>query len=223
MKFMIKAMALLMLFGSIHVMAQQKSVKLNKGEKKFKAFSHYSTMKAYHLSWNIVHFDVVTYGVTKDLKPRKEGVFKTLFKAGPVSMNKTRKRELVWLSKAILKKSYFWKKEIPLFGDYDFYSLRFIEKGDPRFKAIETLQEVKEMLGKIDTEAELLLWITASESWYPVPYSYRKEGKLYRVRFLFDQSCDRYELLRYYNSNGDVVKNRKINQRHIKECSEIMI
>jgi len=220
---MIKTIMLVVLLGSMPVMAQQKGVKLDKGEKKFHDFSHYSSMKAYHLSWDIVHFDVVSYEVTKDLKLRKEGVFNTLFKVGPVSMNKRRKDELIWLSKAILKKSYFWKKELPLWGDYVFYSLRFIEKGDSRFKAIETLQEVKEMLGTIDTEAELLLWITASERWYPVPYSYRKEGTLYRVRFIFDQGCDPYELLRYYNSNGDVVKNRKVNLRHIKECSEVVI
>lgn len=220
---MIKTIVVVMLLGSLSAMAQPNSVKLERGEKKFKPFSHYSTMKAYHLSWPIVHFDVVEYDVTKELKPKKEGAFRTLFRAGPVQMNKTRKAELVWLSKAILKKSYFWKREIPLFADYVFYSLRFIEKGDPRFKAIETLQEVKEMLGSIDTEAKLLLWITASEKWYPAPYSYKKEGKLYRVRFLFKQSCDTYELLCYYNKNGDVVKNKKINQKHIKECSEIMI
>ena len=191
---------------------------LQKGEKRFHTMKSY-TLDDFHFKWHIRYFDVVTYEADRSLKLKKEGKFETLMHAGKVELNKRRKRELLWLSKAILKKSYFWGMQYPLFEDYRFTSLRFIDESG-RFKAIDTLQDIRDMLGNIDTEAELRLWILASERRYGEPYSYKKTGKLYRVRFREIFVCSYEERFRYYNKEGDVVKNKKIKEIHKKNCEE---
>lgn len=194
---------------------------LQGGEKRFHELKTY-TLKDFNFAWDIHYFEVVTYEVNPALTLKKENKFKPFMHAGNVRLDSKRKKELLWLSKAILKKSYFWKRRYPLLEDYSFTSLCFID-GSGRFKAIETLQDIREMLGDIDTEAELRLWILASEQPYMVPYSYKKIGNLYRVRFQAVSYCHYEEFFRYYNKKGDVVKNRKIKKIDKKNCEEPVI
>jgi len=194
---------------------------LPKGEKHFHELKTY-TLKDFNFAWDIHYFEVVTYEVNPTLTLKKENKFKPFMHAGTVKMDSKRKKELLWLSKAILKKSYFWERRYPLLEDYSFTSLRFIDDSG-RFKAIETLQDIREMLGDIDTEAELRLWILASEQPYMVPYSYKKTGGLYRVRFQVVSYCHYEEFFRYYNKKGDVVKNRTIRKIDKKNCEEPVI
>jgi len=191
---------------------------LQKGEKRFQALKNY-TLDDFHFNWHINYFDIVTYEVDPSLKLKKDPRFETVLDAGTVKMDKKRKKELDWLTKAILKKSYFWKIQYPMLLDYRFTSLRFLdEKG--RFKAIGTLHDILDMLGEIDTEAELHLWIFASEQPYWQPYSYKKIGTLYRVRFRLISECSYEERFRYYNREGDAVKNKKIKAIRKTNCEE---
>jgi len=194
---------------------------LQQAEKRFHKLKTY-TLKDFNFAWDIHYFEVVTYEVDRTLTLKKENKFKPFMHAGTVKLDRKRKKELLWLSKAILKKSYFWKRRYPLLEDYSFTSLRFID-GSGRFKAIETLQDIREMLGDIDTEAELRLWILASEQPYMDPYSYIKKDGLYRVRFQTVTYCHYKEFFRYYNKKGDVVKNRNIKKIDKKNCEEPVI
>ena len=166
------------------------------------------------------------YGVTKKLKLMKEGEFHYIMKMGSIPANKNSTKSFIWLSKALLKSDYFWKETHPLVEDHTFTSLRYLKKSNNRFNAIETLQEINDLLGNIDTVAELHLWLYASERNGYEAYSYKKIGKLYRVRFRTAPStlgCYYEERFQYYNSHGDRVKNKKIKSFTIKNCSEIMI
>jgi hypothetical protein len=194
---------------------------LQQAEKRFHKLETY-TLKDFNFAWDIHYFEVVTYEVDRTLPLKKENKFKPFMHAGTVKLDRKRKKELLWLSKAILKKSYFWKRRYPLLEDYSVTSLRFID-GSGRFKAIETLRDIREMLGDIDTEAELRLWILASEQPYMDPYSYIKKDGLYRVRFQTVSHCHYKEFFRYYNKKGDVVKNRNIKKIDKKNCEEPVI
>ena len=209
---------------SIEAQDNQPNIKLETGEKKFKALKKYQ-LKDFKFTKDIVYMDVVSYNVTKKLKLLKEGVFRYRMKIGSIPPDKNSAKSFIWLSKALLNKNYFWKVTHPLIEDYTFTTLRFMVKNDKRFKAVDTLQDIKDLLGNIDTVADLHLWLYVSQR-EDEAYSYKKIGKLYRVRFRTPPStlgCYYMEEFRYYNSNGDRVKNKKIKEFTIKNCSEIMI
>lgn len=202
--------------------------KLSKGEKKFKPWASYG-WKSFHLGWQVSYFDLVSFNTLpydrKEFKlPKGEAYFLTLFNEGKAK-KELNKRSTQYLAKAILKSNYFWKYQQPLINDYMFYSLRFIDAKDGRLKAIETLDEVRHFLGKIDTPAELKMWIMASDHPLRASYSYKKIGKLYRVRF-FDSDpgeCYFHEYFRFYNEKGKVVKKKTIREVHVKGCVEVMM
>ena len=224
MKSIINGILLLLLASSMQLEAQEgfPKVRLEKGEKKFKSLKKYR-LKDFHLTQNIAYMDVVKYGVTKKWKLQEKGKFRYVMKMGTIPPKKNSTKSFIWLSKALLKPNYFWKETHPLVWDHTFTSLRYLKKSNNRFNAVETLHDIKDLLGDIDTVAELHLWLYASEY---EPYSYKKIGKLYRVRFRTPESslgCYYEERFQYYNSNGDRVKNKKIKSFTIKNCSEIMI
>ena len=202
--------------------------KLSKEEKKFKPLKSYG-WKNFRLGWQVSYFDLVSFTTLpsegKQFKlPKGKASFETLFHAGKVT-KKLNERSMQYLAKAILKPAYFWKFPQPLLNDYTFYSLRFIDAKDGKFKAIETLDEVRHFLGKIDTEAELKLWIMASDHPFRESYSYKKIGKAYRVRF-FDSDlgqCYFHEYFRFYDEKGKVLEEKTIRNVHVKGCVEIMI
>ena len=221
MKNIIKSILLLLMLGSMQAEAQidYPKIRLEKGEKKFKSLKQYR-LKDFHFTKDIAYIDMVKYEVTKKLKLQKEGKFRYIMKMGIIPPKKNSAKSFIWLSKALLKQNYFWKETHPLFEDHTFTSLRYLKKSNNRFNAVETLQDIKDLLGNIDTVAELHLWLYASEY---EPYSYKKIGKLYRVRFKTSSQCYYEERFQYYNSNGDRVENKKIKSFTIKNCGEIMI
>jgi len=202
--------------------------KLSKMEKRFKSFKLYSR-RDFHLGWKVDYFDVVSFNTLpfdgKHFKlPEGKATFIKLLYVGNPRMN-LNKKSMQHLAKAIMNSNYFWKFPQPLLNNYTFYSLRFIDADDGKLKAIETLDEVRQFLGKIDTEAELLLWIMVSEDPFRRAYSYKKFGNTYRVRFLDSDlgRCYFYEYFRYYDENGNVIKKRTIRKVHIKGCAEAVI
>jgi hypothetical protein len=226
MKNIIKGILLLLMLSSMQAEAQidYPKIKLEKGEKKFKSLKQYR-LKDFHLTKDIAYIDMVKYGVSEKMKIEHEGKFRYIMKMGMIPSKKNSTKSFIWLSKALLKQNYFWKETHPLIEDHTFTSLRYLKKSDNRFNAVETLQDIKDLLGNIDTVAELHLWLYASEY---EPYSYKKIGKLYRVRFrtpamALTLGCYYEERFQYYNSNGDRVKNKKIKSFTVKNCSEIMI
>jgi len=203
------------------LVAKEHIPKLEKGEVRFPSLKSYQ-MQDFDLAWPVHYFEIETYAVDPQFKLKKDISPDRIMQVGSVKMNQKRQKERIWLSKAILKKSYFWKRQLPLLNDYRFTILRFIDKSG-HFKAIETLKELRQMLGSINTPAELHLWIFASERLYMEPYSFKKTGKLYRVRFRMSSFCSYEERFRYYNTNGDVIKNKNIRKIVKKNCEEPVI
>lgn len=225
MQFIVRGVVLLLLLGSMQLEARVgfPKIKLERGEKKFKSLKEYR-LKDFHFSKSIAYMDVVKYDVSQKMKLIKVGEYRYVIKMGSIPSAKNSQKSFVWLSKALLKPNYFWKETHPLVEDHTFTSLRFLEEGSTRFKAVEVLQDIKDLLGEIDAVAELHLWLYASEN--EQAYSYKKIGKLYRVRFRTQPStlgCFYEERFQYYNSNGDRIKNKKIKSFTIKDCDEIMI
>lgn len=200
--------------------------KLSKDEKRFKDFTLYK-WKDFHLGWKVKYFDVVSFSTKafsdgKHFKLHKDMNLTEVFHIGKKRkiFDKTFAKSL---AKVIMKPDYFWKQGVPLIFCYNFYSLRFIDANDGILKAIETLDEVRQFLGKIDTEAEFNLWIMASEK-YKKAYSYKKIDKTYRVRFFNsdDGECYFNEYFYFYDENGKVIKKQNIREVHIKRCIEAL-
>ena len=231
MKNIVKSILVLLLLGSMQLEAQDTSstVRLEKGEKKFKNLNAY-TLKEYHFVWNISYLDLINFftkasdGKSFALEP--DVIFYRNLKLGKASKVLSKKSEL-WLAKAIMKKEYFWKDIVPATTMYSFTSLRFMEKGDNRYKAVTELKDISDMLGSIDTMAEWQLWFYVTRSEYGVTqaYSYKKVGKLHRIRFASVNafSCDYHEYFNYYNDYGKLVKTKKLKEYAVKECAPAVL
>ena len=231
MKHIVKGILLLLLFSNMQLEAQDASskIRLEKGEKKFKPLEAYR-LNDYHFVWKIIYMDLMSFyteasnGKTFKLPPNV--VFRTSLKLGEATKPLSKKSER-YLAKAILKKEYFWKGMMPPSSIYAFTSLRFMEKGDKRYKAITELKDISDMLGSLDTMAEWRLWFyaTRTEMGMTQPYSYKKVGKLHRIRFasLNSFTCDYHEYFNYYDDHGKLIKIKKLKEYAVKGCAPIMI
>lgn len=227
----VKSILLLLLLGGMQLEANEyvPKIRLEKGEKKFKLLEAYR-LKDYHFHWKIIYMDISHfYTEASDGKcfklPEKFKVTSKI-KLGKATKPLSKKTEL-WLAKAILKKKYFWKKMMPPSSIYAFTTLRFMERGDDRYKAVTGLQDISDMLGKIDTMAEWQLWFYATRTQLDITsaYSYKKVGKLHRIRFASVNpfTCDYHEYFNYYDDFGKLVKSKKLKEYAVKGCAPIMI
>lgn len=214
--------------AQVVTLAHKPVPKLSKGEKKFKNIKSYRG-NDFHMGWKASYFDVVSFNtLPSDGKsfrlPKNKARFIEVFHIGNAG-GKLVEYSTQYLAKAILKPTYFWKFPQPLLNDYTFYTLRFVDTKDGKLKAMETLDDVKQFLGNIDTEAEMLLWIMASDHPMRASYSYMKTDKGYRVRFLDSDmgECYFHEYFRYYDENGKVVKEKTLREVQVKGCVKIMI
>ena len=231
MKNFIQGFAVLLIFFSMQLEAKNGTSRVNidKGEKKFKQLEAY-TLNDYHFAWNIVYMDIMGFyseaSNGKSFKFLPNVVFRKRLKIGKATKPLSKKSE-VWLAKAIMKKEYFWKDVMPPSSIYGFTSLRFMEKGNTRYKAITELKDISDMLGPIDTMAEWRLWFYATRTNMGAtqPYSYKKVGKLYRIRFssVNPFTCDYHEYFNYYDDYGIVVKTKKLKEYAVKGCAVILL
>lgn len=187
--------------------------KLDKGEKRF---SIGSEPLVYHMAWKVTFLDLLEMETKvytgkplqykeslKEVQTRFWSGYPSL-SFGDISQNReTMSKNAYTLMNILLKQDYFWK--VPVIRDDGkvFYRLTGIIFKDSRehLKAIETLDDIKEMLGDLDTSDELFLWIYATEKSIKGLYSYKKIGQLYRVRFVYAS----VEFFRFYDAQGYVV------------------
>jgi len=230
MRYLVKYVIFIVLMGvCTSLMAKELHVKLEQSEQKFKQLEAY-TLNDYHFAWHIIYMDIMNFyseaSNGKIFKLPSNVVFRTSIKVGEATKALSKKNE-IWLAKAILKKEYFWKGMMPPSSIYAFTSLRFVEKGDARYKAITELKDINDMLGSIDTMAEWRLWFyaTRTDMGETLPYSYKKVGNLHRIRFasVNSFSCVYHEYFNYYDDYGNFVKTKKLKEYSIKGCSEILI
>jgi hypothetical protein len=205
--------------------------KLQKGEVRFRKDTRSYGWDDFRLAWDVSYFDVVRYDTKSGSDEQALTLpdrlhFETVFQAGKLPDGGLKKRSTSYLATAVLTPEYFWKYPVPLLSAYTVYSLRFIDAKDGRLKAIETVDEIRQMLGKIDTPAELALWLLATEPAYARPYSFQKTHGLYRVRFLDDDifSCTYREYVKFFDAQGSVVKEEEIKKIvYEKPCPEIAL
>jgi len=221
---------ILSLFLGLCTAAEAYHPVLEKKEHRFKAMLDYQ-MKDFHLLRHVRYFDVVRYStlagsVSNKSKLPKYPRFETIMKAGVPDSSLLTQTNSDYLAHALLKKDYFWQNRLPWFQSDTVYMLRFIDKADKHLKAIETRAELKSFLGKVDTPAELLLWLLAKESPYVHPYSYQKIKKGYRVRFLDDESCTctYHTYFKFYDMEGELLNVEEIEKVvYDPQCPEMMI
>jgi len=205
--------------------AKSPNVKLEEGEKRFKNMEDY-TLQDFHFNWHITYMDIVEFQTNesdgKDFTLPSEIKFYYHIKVGKAVSFPYGKQ--LWLAKAILKSDYFWKNLLSPSAFYGFTSMRFLEKGDKRFKAITALKDIQDMFGDIDTEAELRMWIMATEPYAIGIYSYKITTRGYRVRFAASGlGCHYNEYFNYYDKNGSRIKTIQLKSYRIKNCSPILL
>ena len=215
----------ILLFSSMHLEAKQNNIKLEKGEKKFREIKAY-TLKDFHFNWYITYMDIVNFHTNesdgKDFTLPSNVKFHNRIKVGKAVSFSYRKQ--LWLAKAIMKPGYFWKSLMSPSAFYSFTSMRFLEKGDKRFKAITELKDIQDMFGEIDTEAELRIWIMATEPYAIGIYSYKRTSEGYRVRFsAAGLGCDYREYFNYYDKRGKLLKTKQLKSYRVKNCSPILL
>ncbi len=215
----VKIVLLILVIVSVGSEAKEKYYKpvLDKGEKKFKASIDFR-LKDFNFAKRITYFDVISYCLIPNdketkLTPCEQSYDSIIYRADPsiyTTLTKKQKRGLVWLKTAIAKKDYFWKAHNVPDISYTYTILRFIDETS-RVKAIETLKDIREIMGKIDTSSEMYLWLNARGKHY-YAYSHKKVGKLHRIRFYKNDyaKCLDIEYFIYYNEKGDEVKRKKI-------------
>ena len=220
-----KILLLILVMVSIGSEAKEKQHQpvLEKGETRFKRSQEYR-LKDFNFAKKIKYFDLITYDLDEDAtgKPKVwlNNFGTIIYQADPslyAKFSKKQKDGLTWLKEAIISDGYFWQYTISgnptLPAATTYISLRFIDE-DSRLKAIETRQDIKDILGDIDTPAELFLWLYASNTSLNIKsvYSYKKIDDLYRVRFYEDWywKCLTLEHFVYYNSKGVEVKRTSV-------------
>ena len=205
-------------------------ISLSKGEHLFHPFKTY-TLASFHFAKPLLYMDVVSFQTEpsngETFKLPKNYTFFPLFFVGDLEISKSRqKRAFDYLAHAILYKEYFWKTPWPPVFIYNFTTLRFMEADDKRLKAITQPQDILDLLGEIDTEAELQLWIEAkfAASQPVAAYSWKKVGDLYRVRFLGINpfTCIYHEYFIYIDKHGKKVRKKVLKQYREKGCEVIM-
>ena len=204
---------------------------LSKGEQRLNPLSSY-TLNDFHFFRPIVYMDIAAFQTEpsdgEHFKLPENYAFHVEMQAGKLAMSETRKkRAFDYLAHAVLKKEYFWKEAWPPAFLYSFTTLRFMEKDDPRLKAVSEPQDILDLFGPIDTIAELHVWIKAMyASKEPVGlYSWKKAGTLYRVRYqgVNPFTCEYHEYFEFFNNHGKKVKTQKIRHYREKGCEIIMI
>ena len=224
------SLIVVMLFVSM-LSGSEAKVTLSKGEQYFQPLSSY-TLNDFHFAKPIVYMDIASFWTEpsngEDFKLPQDYTFHTKMKVGKLAMSEKRKKwAFDYLAYAILKKEYFWKTVLHPASIYSFTTLRFMEADDLQLKAVTESQDILDLFGTIDTEAELHVWIETMYS-YRVdskPYSWKRIKNLYRVRFkgLNPFTCEYNEYFEYFNAKGKKVRIQNIRRYRKKDCEIIMI
>lgn len=222
----LRYLILLLYVCTVTLVAQKEYIPiLEKDETKFRESMEYR-LDDFNFTWDVVYFELLGYDVEIDkddtYRLAEEVKFYSFFQSSIKPFSTIEQKQRRWLAGAVMKPSYFWQVEVPPFPIYSFKI--FIFKGQKgNLKAIETLDEIRQILGEIDTEAELHLWLHTDAIAYQRPFSYKKTGDLYRVRFVdfFSPTCHYHEYFNYYDRNGNLKKTEVIKSFHDKTCTPV--
>jgi len=209
---------ILILFLILNIgFAKDFTPKLQSKEKKFKKSLLYK-FKDFNFKWDISFLTVVSFEeLYKENRKLKYKNLKPIFKTDNRVFSKKIKRDILYLANLMSnRKNYPIKKTYGPWG-YTYYVVIFIDNKGKMF-ALENYKELKDMLGVIDTPAELLVWLRLKYGEYP--YSYLFKNTLWQVRYSNWSlgKCYYSEYFKYYNNNGKFIKEVKIKNYHKKGC-----
>ncbi len=219
-------MILILIFGFLRA-DERYTPTLEADEQRFSKSMEY-TLADYHFAWDMRYFELVWFYATKDKQDKfaleEEPRLYLIFQSDSKKYTPQEQKDRLYLANTLLNDDYFLKDPQPPFPVFRFSVLNFIDASG-RFKAIENRKELLEMLGDIDTSAELLLWIYVDQRGSSTPYSFKKIGDLYRVRFLnfYSYSCDYHEFFKFYDTQGNEIKTQEIKKVHDDKCIPVMI
>ena len=223
MTFYLKVLLIFLLFTNFLNSYTIKFPTLDINEMKFKQLNSYS-LKDFKISRKIKYFEIISFTtkeyIGKDFELKEPFTYDILLKVGTLENEELANKSRKILANIIIKENYFWKiQEYPSLK-YKYTLLNYYEKRDSRMKAIENQEEIKKILKKIDTEAELLLWIKVINRGNSNPYSYKYINKEYRVRFfeITDNGCHIKEYFEYFNKKGVMSKSKLIKDENIEGC-----
>jgi hypothetical protein len=198
------------------VMAKNNNT-LSHHEKVFKHTLAYR-LKDFSLQWPIDAFAVYRYDLLgtehtvryKDLKP--------VFRGGAMPATQKVQNDIEALANMMFKREeqYFLYKP---HGIRVIFHLVVFRKNGKTY-ALESFEELKKMLGTLDTPAKLLLWLRLKNLANPASYLYTHGA--WRVRFVYRTHCSRGEYFEFYNTSGTFVRHKKIKSYRKKNCQEII-
>lgn len=207
---------LLMLFFSGMFFAKTHTA-LSHNEHLFKEDRVYR-MEDFNLTWDIDDFVIYRYDIFgmddrvafKDLKP--------VFHGGKIAYTEKIQHDIEILANMMLKRKekYFLNKP---HGIRDIFHL-FIFRKDGKTYALESFDELKQILGRLDTPAELLLWLRLK--YLSKPDSYLYSHGIWRVRFSYRTNCGYGIYFEYYDRNGEFINRKEIKSYRKKNCREIV-
>ena len=194
---------------------------LSKNEKLFKKSTLYK-LKDFNLNLDISFLSVVSFiTISREKKELKYKELQTIFKSDNRVYSQKNKSDILYLANLMKKrKNYPLKVAYGPWGDRYFIIIFIDQKG--KMFALEDLKELKDMLGDIDTPAEILLWIRVKN--YGFPYSYLFTNNLWRLRFKgWDLGrCNYSEYFKFYNKKGHFIQEKLLRKYHKKGCVEVV-
>ncbi len=203
------------------------TVHLDRGEERLPYLNHLA-LKDFHFAWDIRYLEIFSFEATSRngarfrLDPKTKT--HTLLRIGTYPQTAATRKARRWLMRAILKRNYFWKSRYQPPGDiYGFTTLQFAT-GDGRLKAIETQDEIRQMLGTIDNHAKLQLWLYALNR--TGAYSAKRTRDGYRIRYSYVDpfSCYYEEYFLYLNAKtGTISEPKWIKKYAVKGCNIIQM
>ena len=175
------------------------------------------TLEDCKLHWLVDAFAVFRY----DIVERKKIHFHNLqltFKGGKLIFTPELKRDIEYLANLMLqrKEKYFLNKP---HGIRDIFHLVIFRKNGKTY-ALESFDELKSMLGKLNTPAEILLWVHLKN--LSTPYSYQYKKGIWRLRYKYRTNCGYGEYFIYYDSYGNYLREKAIKNYRKKNCDEII-
>jgi hypothetical protein len=196
----------------------------------FKKLNEYS-VNNFNFTWDIETFELVTFNTFFSYREILEDKFiikfHAILKNDNIKYTKDRNESMQKLAKFLYKKrDYFWKTYNPTRGISQITMLFFTLHNDRKFYVITDLKDIKDMLGDIDSEAKLALWLYAKDDYYTFRCikDYYQIKQYYRVIYECDDSysCIYKKYMKEYDKNGDVTKESIIDKYNKKDCKDFI-
>jgi len=199
-----------------------------KTERVFKPLKEYR-MSDFNFKWKIRYLEMLSWEADSEnagecFALERDSRLEFVMRLGERRMNYGLKMERFHILEKLSRKNYFWKTPWPPSSLYGFTGILFVDDTTPHFKAVSSLDDIKDMFGDIDREAELSLWLRASGRGLFLNSSYLETKDGYRVRFkgVNPFTCIYTEYFEYYDKRGKLLETKILKKYRKKGCVEVI-